>query len=414
MDGQEESPRDRKPRRKTRRRWCLPPAIIREPGEVLEAVHVLQEHEGTLALVLWTAVRDVTLWAAAPPERRATLFSPRAEADRRETLRLAEPEPELVLSLSTLAFVVSHPAQASPAMVSLGCLEVARWARKRGAMGTAVAFAQAGAFAHPEAAGPALAVGELTVEWGRDRRAETWLRRAVGLARRAGDWETYGAAYVALGEVYARTGRMETAPRYFQQAARLARRQGYRRIRGAALHGLARVSLAAGDLDAAEAYVDTARRAYGRGHPRLPDLYHDEARLLLARGEPARAAPLLDRLAREFADPARRADVHALLAHAAAALGQARLYERGWMEAWTLLDLPAASAVAPGVLRHLGHAAALCHDWLRVQQVVDRAGALGAASRDYDVLRRRLVERRHTNGHHHFVEVLSAQVGVFA
>ena len=61
MDSRGDDSRKRKPRRKTRRRWCLPPAITRDPGEMLEAIHVLQEHQGTLALVLWTAVRDVTL-----------------------------------------------------------------------------------------------------------------------------------------------------------------------------------------------------------------------------------------------------------------------------------------------------------------------------------------------------------------
>jgi tetratricopeptide (TPR) repeat protein len=401
MDSPGDDRRIRKPRRKTRRRWCLPPAIDRDPGEVLEATHVLQEHQGTLALVLWTAVRDVTLWAGAPPERRAALFTPRAEADRRDALRLAQPEPALLLSLTTLVSVVSRAAQPSPPVVSLVCLEVARWARERGAMGTAVAFAQAGAFALPEAPRPALTVGQLTVEWGRDRRAETWLRRAIGLARRAGDWESYGAAYVALGEVYVRTGRVEAAPRYFQQAARLARRQGYRGIRGEALHGLVRTSLAAADLDAAEEYARVAQRAYNPAHPRLPELHHDVAHLLMARGNPERAAPLLRRLATVFTDAARRADVLALLAHAAAALDEARAYERAWTEAWALLDAPAAAPSAAGVLRHLGHAAARHRDWLRVQQVVDRAGELGLAAQDeFDALRRRLAEKRGANGHH--------------
>lgn len=410
MDGLGDGPRGRKPRRKTRRRWCLPPAIIRDPGEMLEASHVLQEQQGTLALVMWTAVRDVTLWADTPPERRATLFDPQAEAARRDALRLAQPEPALLLSLTTLASVVSHAAQASPPVVSLVCLEVARWARERGAMGTAVAFAQAGAFALPEAPQPALVVGQLTVEWGRDRRAETWLRRAIGLARRTGDWESYGAAYVALGEVYVRTGRMETAPRYFQQAARLARRQGYRAIRGEALHGLVRTSLGAGDLDGAEEYARTAQRAYGPAHPRLPELHHDVAHLLMARGHHERAVPLLRRLAGVFTDPARRADVLALLARAAAALGEPRPYERSWTEAWALLDASAARPAAASVLRHLGHAAALRHDWLRVQQVVDRAGELSLGCREeFAALRRRLADRRSANGHHS-VEVSVANI----
>lgn len=396
--------RRRTQRRRTRRRWCLPPAITREPGEMLEGSHVLQEHQGTRALLLWAVVRDVTLWADSPPERRVGLFAPQAEAARREALRAARLEAGLELSLSTLSTVVSHAAQASPAIVSLVCLEVARWAREQGAMGTAVAYAQAAAFAHPEAAPPALAAGQLTVEWGRDRRAETWLRRAIGLARRAGDWESYGTAYVALGEVYERTGRMAAAPRYFLQAARLARRQGYRGLRGEALHGLVRTSLAAGALEAAEQYAQLAQRSYGPAHPRLPELHHDVARMLMARGQHDRAVPLLRRLAGTFSDPARRADCHARLAYASAVLRDARLYERSWMEAWALLDAPSAASAAPGVLRHLGHAAALRHDWLRVQQVVDRAGELvpkdseDALARDIAELARVLNGRRISAG----------------
>lgn len=365
-------PRGRVQRRRVSRRWCLPPAITREPGEVLEGSYILEEFGGELALVLWTAVRDVTLWSATPPERRAALFSHGAEPPRREGVDGTGVDPALDLSLATLATVVSHPAQANPEVISLVCMEVSRWAREQGRMGTAVSFAQAAAFAHPNAAGPALAVGRLAVEWGRHRRAETWLRRAIGLARRAGDWESYGSAYVALGEAYMGTGRAALAARYFQQAARLSRRQGNRGVRAEALHGLLRTSLAAGELDAAEVYARGALRAYGRKHPRLPHLQHDVAQLLVARGEYERAVPLLRRQLGHFTDPARRALCHALLAHAAAALGDPATYEPSWAEAWALLDAPESAPVAGDVLRHLGRAAERQEDWLRVQQVVER------------------------------------------
>jgi tetratricopeptide (TPR) repeat protein len=360
------------------RRWCLPPAIIREPGEVLEGSYILDEFGSDLALVLWTAVRDVTLWSSTPAARRAVLFSPGTEAVPRQGMAAAGLDPALDLALATLATVVSHPAQANPEVISLVCLEVARWAREQGRMGTAVAFAQAAAFAHPNAAVPALAVGELAVEWGRYRRAETWLRRAIGLARRAGDWESYGSAYVALGEVYVGTGRAALAPRYFLQAARLSRRQGNRAVRAQALHGLLRTSLAAGDLDAAEAYARGAQRAYGRAHPRLPHLQHDVAQLLVARGHHARAVPMLRRQLGVFTDPARRALCHALLAHCAAALADSAPYEHSWAEAWALLDAAESAPVAGDVLRHLGKAAERQEDWLRVQLVVEQVDTLSA------------------------------------
>ncbi|HST58437.1 MAG TPA: hypothetical protein VLK84_07115 [Longimicrobium sp.] len=376
-----DEPRKRGPRRRISRRWCLPPAITHEPGEVLEGSYILEEFGSDLALVLWTAVRDVILWSSTPAERRAVLFSRGAEADRRAGMHAAGVDPALGLSLATLATVVSHPAQANPEIISLVCMDVSRWAREQGRMGTAVAFAQAAAFAQPNAPIPALAVGRLTVEWGRYRRAETWLRRAIGLARRAGDWESYGSAYVLLGEVYVNTGRAALAPRYFQQAARLSRRQGHRGVRAAALHGLLRTSLAAGELDAAEGYARLAQRAYGRAHPRLPELQHDVAQLLVARGHHARAVPMLRRQLGLFTDPARRALCHALLAHAAAALGDPATYEPSWAEAWALLDAPEAAPVASDVLRHLGRAAERKEDWLRVQLVLERFGTWGAESK---------------------------------
>jgi tetratricopeptide (TPR) repeat protein len=401
-DGQ----RKRRQRRKGRRRWCLPPPIIREPGEMLEGSYVLAELPPDRALLCWTAVRDVTLWGGTPPEQRAALFSPPAETASREAVRDARLEPVLDLSLATLATVVSHAAQADPEIISRVCLQVARWARDHGAMGTAVAFAQAAAFANPDAAPPALAAGRLALEWGRDRRADTWLRRAIGLARRAGEWESYGGAYLALGEVYERAGGTALAVRAFTQAARLARRQGFRELRGDALHGLLRTSLAAGELDAANDYGRLAQRCYGPDHPRLPGLHYDVARLRVARGQHDRAVPLLRRLIGALADPAKLAVCHALLAHATAALGEAALYERSWTEAWALLDAPAAAPSAAEVLRHLGKAAALLGDWLRVQQVVEGVttarDVLPAASHDTDLneIRGLLNSRRTGNGRH--------------
>jgi hypothetical protein len=372
----------RKQRRKGRRRWCLPPPVDREPGEMLEGSYVLGELPAGRALLLWLAVRDVTLWGGTAPEERAGLFAPGAEAVWRTAAAAARVEAALDLPLSTLASVVTHAAQADPVTISRACLQVAGWAREQGAMGTAVAFAQAASFAHPDAAPPALAAGRLTLEWGRDRRAETWLRRAIGLARRAGEWESYGWAYVALGEMYERAERTAAAGRVYLQAARLARRQSYRALRGEATHGMLRTTLSAGQLDEAELWAGRAERCYEPAHPRAAAVRYDVARLRVARGEFGEALPLLRRLRDEIADPARRAVCHALLAHAAAACDEVKPYERGWTEAWELLDAPSAAPSAAEVLRHLGRSAALRGDWLRVRQVVARFAALPGARPD--------------------------------
>lgn len=358
-------------KRGTHRPWCLPPAVTREPGETLEGVAVLDEFPAELSLLLWTALRDVSLWAATPEDRRTALFSPNAEARRREYAAHTPLDPALDLALGTLATVVSHSAQASAAVVTLMCLEVSRWAREKGGMGTAVAFAQAAALASPEEPAPALAVGQLALEWGRPARAETWLRRSIGLARRARDWESYGGACVALGEIYLRAERLPAAERYYLYAARVARRQQLRAVRAEAMHGLMRVRMAAGDdLELAERFAALAQRAYGRNNPRANQLLHDMTHLMIRRGEWERAVPLLRRQLSIFPDPGMRMVCQALLAHAGAALGDTRTYEMSWKEAWNLQERPGAAAHLPTALAHLGKAAALVHDWIRVQQIV--------------------------------------------
>lgn len=392
-------------KRGTHRPWCLPPAPTREPGETLEGVYVLEEFPAELSLVLWTALRDVSLWAATPEERRTALFSPNAEARRREYTAQTRLEPALDHALGTLATVVSHSAQASATVVTLMCLEVSRWARDKGSLGTAVSFAQAGALASPEDPAPALEVGRVALEWGRSQRAEAWLRRSIGLARRARDWESYGSACVVLGEIYLRREELKAAERFYLFAARVARRQQLRNVRAEAMHGLMRVRMAAGDdLDAAERFAQLAQRAYGRAHPRAPSLLHDMTHLMVRRGEWDRAVPALRRQVALFTEPGMRMVCHALLAHASAALGDARTYEMSWKEAWTLQDRPGTAPHVPTALAHLGKAASHVRDWLRVQQAVRAFSDLrpdqrrGPAAEEVAALAKLLDDRRNGRG----------------
>jgi tetratricopeptide (TPR) repeat protein len=373
MDEVENQRRPRRSRgagRRARRLWCLPPAVTREPGETLEGMHVLGEFPAEVAHVLWSALRDVTLWAATPPARRPGLFSPTAEGRRRGYAAETRLDPALEVPLATLATVVSHAGEARASLVSQACVEVSKWARARGAMGTAVSFAQAAALASPDDPVPALAVGRLALEWGRPARAETWLRRTLGLGRRAREWESYGAACVSLGEIHLAAGRLEAAEKFYWLGARVARRQRLRLVRAEAMHGLLRVCLATNDLEAAEPYARAAQRAYGRSHARVPELLHDVTELMVRRGEFERVMPLLRRQLAAPLSPGMRMACLALLAHAAAQLGDSPAYEQSWMEAWALKDRPIAAPHVPEALRHLGKAAACAHDWLRVQQAV--------------------------------------------
>jgi hypothetical protein len=80
------------------------------------------------------------------------------------------------------------------------CLQVAAWARRSGLARTAVAFAQAGALVSPRYAEAAVHVGAYArAAGGQEARAGTWLRRALGLARRERDRTAYSVALVELG-----------------------------------------------------------------------------------------------------------------------------------------------------------------------------------------------------------------------
>lgn len=329
---------------------------------------MLEEFPGELGLVLWSCVRDVTLWAAVPPERREGLFAPGAAERRLESLRAAGAEPPLEVALTTLAAVVDTPATTSAEVVTLVCMEVARWARANAAWGTAIAFAQAAALASPEDSAAAYAVGRLALQWGRPARAETWLRRAVGLARRTRDWESYALAHVGLGDVHAGRQARAAARRFYTQAIRAARRHGLLPVRGTALHGLFLLSLETGELDEAERQAKAAMRAYGRGHPRLAELLHDVAYLWVTRERYGRAVPILQKLLASRTEPAERARTLAVLARAAAGTGERRLYEESWNAAWALLDGPAGTPVDARTLVELARGAARLSDWVRVEQ----------------------------------------------
>jgi hypothetical protein len=357
-------------RRRLDRRWCIPPAIFREPDETLEASQILMEHRSNLGVLLWSALRDVTLWAGVEPERRDGLFAPAAADKRLEHLRGATVEPALEVSLTALAAVVGTPGTVSGEIVTLVCIEISRWAHERGAAGTALAFAQAAALASPEEAGPACRVGSLALGWGRHARAETWLRRSIALARRGKDWQSYAQAYVDMGTLYARRDKHTSARRFYMQAMRAGRRHGLRPMRGAALHGLFLLALEALKLDDAGRYARAAMRAYGHGHPRLAELQHDIAYLWVTSESYGRAIPILQKLLVSRTSPGERALTLAILARAAAGTGERRLYQEAWSNAWSLINRPGAREDHARTLLELSRAAATFKDWIRMEQAI--------------------------------------------
>lgn len=364
--------------RNTKRRWCIPPAMLREASDTLEASGMLYEHGGALGLALWQSLRDVTLWASLDAGARADAFAAGAGAARRRLLRGLDPAVEL--PLGTLAALLDAPGAARPAVVSLVCREIARWAEERDAPETALAYAQAAALALPQDPSAALAVGIVALHQAKPARAETWLRRTVGLSRRAGAWRVYAEAFVELGALYARRGNRAGARRFLLRALRAGRRRALPEMRGRALHALFLLALDAGWPDEAERFARGAVRAYGREHPRLPQLLHDVASLWVGQGSHGRALPMLQKLLPLRTDLAERTATLALLARAAAGAGEVRTAGDAWTCAWeNVPDMGDHQAVA-AALADLARAAAATGDWERLEQAVRRAIRAGVRS----------------------------------
>lgn len=341
-----------------RRCWCVPPALLHDPGDTLEGDHILGESPGHFGLLLWRTVRDVTLWADTPPERRGELF--RGES-RLVLLTGTDIPPEVSAAVDTLHGMLTLGGRADTELVSQCCLQVAAWARGAGLARTAVAFAQAGALASPLYAEAAVHVGTYArAAGGQEARAGTWLRRAVGLARRERDRTAYSVALVELGLLYEGLGDEARAERYYRFGFRAGRRFSARTARMRAAHGLFRLARARHDEGSATQFALCAQSAYEPDAADGPELLVDLARFWLDTGEPGRARAALRRIGPTMVTmaPAGQLAVFALTARARAEPGHPATGRVATCAAWGLMadeGIPEAVRYAAAV--DLAHAA---------------------------------------------------------
>ena len=385
--------------RSVTRRWCLPPAITRDENESLDYSDILSEFNGDVGLLLWMAARNVTLWASVEPEHRAGLFDAKGAQRLQEAFAGVKLDARVEMALMQLNVLLTDPDTIEPDTVELMCIDLSKWAEERMMLGSAIAFAQAAALAQPENPKPAVRVGQLALRSGtRSARAETWVRRAIGLARRRKEWDSYTVAYITLADIYIERGKFAAASTFLTTARRAARRHGLLQMRGEALHRLLRIKMGQGELAEARQLSKLALRAYGRTHPGIPDLLLDTAELMTLTGAHLRSIALLRRLLVGVDQRARRARILAIMARAAAGAvvsaeatvakptkrrGTAEpaqpkadapglrvgreTYEQAWSDAWLLVTGPAA-AKDPAILLDLARAAAVIRDTPRLDQ----------------------------------------------
>lgn len=278
------------------RPWCVPPAMLRAPGENLPGEPVLNEIPDELGVLLWRAFRDVSLWAEVEPEERAGLFGDKSAGSRLARLAATDTPPAISASLHAINGMLTAGAGADAEVLTICCLEVASWARREGRVHTAVSFAQAGALASPQFAEAALHTGIAASVAGQGPRAETWLRRAVGLARRERDRRAYAAGVVELGTLYERRGDEKRAEHLYKWGYRAARRSDQTSARMRAAYGLFRIARTRPYAESAGKLAVAAFRAYRPGALEGADLLLDLARFWTDTGNLERARPALRRL----------------------------------------------------------------------------------------------------------------------
>lgn len=273
----------RKPRR--RWRWHVPPAIV-HGAEALEGTEILSEYSGELGLVLWQSVRDISLWSSiTPQEGRAGLFGPSAGKRRAASLLAADPDSEIQGPLNTIARILEDPAGTPIEQVMIACREISLWAEAQDTLATALAFAQAAAFASPGNAAAGLRVGQLARRRSAFARAETWFRRTIGLARQSRDWTSYADAFLALGTLYKERGNLPVARQLYIRAYRAAKRHSLRHVQAAALHDLFVIAVLSEQHEDAESLARSAFEAYDPESPRIPVFAADVAYFWMTRGQ---------------------------------------------------------------------------------------------------------------------------------
>jgi len=354
-----DSPNENSPR--FPRRWVVPPGLP-SAEEPFEGWYVIDELRTPLGLLFWQTLRDVEMWTLVAPEHRARLFSAGSHGRRRERIAALELAPALRLPLEQLTRVLDprHPPAADAATEA--CQAVSRWATDNALPRTALAFAQCAAMATPDRPSPAFQVGLLARRSAQHRRAETWFRRTLALARRTRDWNYYGLACIGVGNLYRQRGDYPAARGWFVKALRVARRHGLWQVRPMAMHDLFCVAANAGHVEEADAFARRAFRAYGRRHPKLVALAHDVARFWLLRGDYDHALQVFRAVLPHLTRVPERRLAASNMARAAAGVGDRMTFAAMWSETWRMVDDFDDTESVPEALLSLAQGAAALGD----------------------------------------------------
>lgn len=386
------------------RPYLVPPALLRS-GEPFDGHHVLDEVRSPLGVVLWEGLRDVVLWATTAPASRHRLFGGHAHEERVAALHAVELDPDARGMLVLLAGVLDAGRQPDRQAVARACRRLAFWAEERLLPRTSIWYAQAAALTSPESAEHAYTVGLLCRRNADYIRAETWYRRAIGLARRRRDAQVYAQAFLELGDLFMQRSDYGRARLTFERALNTARRAGMRAVRARSLHSLFGLAVETNQVAGAEVYARKAFRAYPKNHAHLPKLAHDIAIFWMFQGFHERALIVLQAILETVTRTNERLMIVSSIARAAGGAGRIGDFTNAWAETWQIVDTcPTLECVTSSLLRLAYGSASLC-DWERVdlaaRHALNLANTRGQAQVQQEA--RTLLDAAEQ---HHFIEAL--------
>jgi tetratricopeptide (TPR) repeat protein len=355
------------------------------PGGEVAGTEIVRELPPELALTVWQVLRTVLLWAAEIPAQRGDLFERRAMEQWERELLEGTFDPDVRCPLAVIVGEMAALEEASAEQMAHACLCVTEWGLAHNATRTALAFTEAAALCRPDHPRYAWMAGRLLRSHGYLREAEQWIKRSVRIASSRGDWEAQTLGLNSLGNVFYEQGNYPVSLRTLREGLRVARKHRLTQREGEILHDLFVVATWSGDLDRAEQYAREAFDIYRTGHHRLAALAHDVAVLWMMRGHFSRALFVLQELPPYIHAPEERTRVYAVLARAAGACGQERLFTRAWEEAWSFFEDATAEKRAAPDLVELGLGASSLRKWEMAESALERAIRIASVTGEADV-----------------------------
>jgi tetratricopeptide (TPR) repeat protein len=341
---------------------------MRDVHEHLHGTEILLELGSAPGLLLWLLLRDVELWAETPPSRRDGLFH---GLDVFRSSESALPEAITAEVHALLAML----RRSTPGAGADACRSIAGWAR-RAAPGTALLYTQAAAALAPESAEIAHEVAAHAAACKQPLGAESWLRRAIALARRQRDWSTYAHAFADLGEIAESRQDADAARGAFERVLRVCRRHSLPpALRARALLAFMRAALLHGHPDSVSRLKRSVLRAVRPGDPAAPRTYLALGRALAGHGRHSEIVAFLHDSMPLHGTPEERFEIARLLVRSAAAVADSGARERAWEDAIALLQRAGGKAEFARLLARLA-------DDLRdlAAEPDDGAGASGPVS----------------------------------